>query len=180
MDKTVSPAKSSLNFGILFGIIMILEFVISYVADLDPQKNRSVGIITSVMNYMVLPVIFIVLGSLSYKKNHNGGYISFSEVLKIGISITVLAALLFSLFNAGFNYVFPEFVEKSMSQIREVMLEQNPNMTEDQVENALMMTKKFMNPLISIPLTIAMYAFFGLLWSLIVGAFVKNDKPSGY
>jgi hypothetical protein len=41
------------------------------------------------------------------------------------------------------------------------------------------MMKKFMNPLI-VPVTIAMYSFIGLLYSLIVGAIVKNANPQSF
>jgi len=37
------------------------------------------------------------------------------------------------------------------------------------------MSKKFMNPVFSIPLTILMFAFIGLIYSLIIGAIVKKD-----
>jgi hypothetical protein len=41
----------------------------------------------------------------------------------------------------------------------------------------LTMMKKFMNPLIVFPVTLAMYSFIGLIYSLIVGAIVKNENP---
>jgi hypothetical protein len=31
MEKSVSPAKSGLVYGVLFGVIMVLEFVIMYI-----------------------------------------------------------------------------------------------------------------------------------------------------
>jgi hypothetical protein len=60
------------------------------------------------------------------------------------------------------------------------MLKQNPSMTSDQLETGLSMMKKFMNPLIVFPVTIAMYSFFGLIYSLIIGAIVKNAKPQSF
>jgi hypothetical protein len=56
------------------------------------------------------------------------------------------------------------------------MLKQNPNITSKEMEIGLAMMKKFMNPLIVFPVTIAMYSFIGLLYSLIVGAIVKKCK----
>jgi hypothetical protein len=39
------------------------------------------------------------------------------------------------------------------------------------------MARKFMNPLIVFPVTLVMFSFIGLFYSLIVGAIVKNEKP---
>ena len=64
-----------------------------------------------------------------------------------------------------------------MKITRQVMLQQNPNMTSEQAEMAISMTKKFMNPAIVIPATVAMFSFMGLIFSLIIGAFVKNENP---
>jgi hypothetical protein len=37
-----------------------------------------------------------------------------------------------------------------------------------------------MNPAVAIPFTIAMYAFLGLIYSLIVGAVMKKENPQSY
>ena len=73
--------------------------------------------------------------------------------------------------------IFPEFVEDIMKKTRQVMLQQNPNMSSEQAEMAISMTKKFMNPAIVIPATVAMFSFMGFIFSLIIGAFVKNENP---
>ena len=61
-----------------------------------------------------------------------------------------------------------------------VMLSSDSNMTEDQVEMAIGVTRKFMSPYIAIPSTMAIYAFIGLIYSLIVGAIVKNDRNQSF
>jgi len=50
-------------------------------------------------------------------------------------------------------------------------------MPEEQVEMALSWTKKIMSPAIGIPVTIVMYAFLGLIYSLIIGAITKKENP---
>ncbi|RZJ55792.1 MAG: DUF4199 domain-containing protein [Flavobacterium sp.] len=177
MDKNISPAKSGLMFGVLFGTIMVLEFVIMYVIGMKSLVNSSAGIVVNLANYLVLPILFIFLGCNNYKKNINNGFISFSECLKIGVSITVIAALVYGIFNVIFNFIFPEFINEMLEISKMGMLKQNPNMTDKELEMGLGMVKKFMNPLIVFPVTLVMYAFFGLIYSLIVGAIVKNEKP---
>ena len=177
MDKAVSSTKSGLQFGVLFGVIMIFEFVISYILDIDPSTNKSFGIVVNFLNFLILPVLFIYLGCDNYKNKLNSGFITFGECLKIGVSICVIAALLYALFSAVFGLIFPEFMEDVLRKTRNVMLEQNPNMPEEQVEMALSWTKKIMSPAIGIPVTIVMYAFLGLIYSLIIGAVTKKENP---
>ena len=48
-------------------------------------------------------------------------------------------------------------------------------MTEDQIETAISITKKFSSPLFSVPTTLLMFSFLGLIYSLIIGLIVKKD-----
>jgi hypothetical protein len=177
MDQKVSPSKSALQYGALFGVLMVLEFVIVYVMDIDPISNPTTGIVINTLNYLIFPVSIITFGSVNFKKNLNNGFVSFGECLKIGVTICLIAGLIYGVFSAVFNMIFPEFVEEIMKKTRQVMLQQNPNMTSEQAEMAISMTKKFMNPAIVIPATVAMFSFIGLIYSLIIGAFVKNENP---
>lgn len=177
MDKNISPAKSGTMYGVLFGVIMVLEFVIMYVIGMKSLVNSSVGVIVNIANYLVLPLIFIYLGCNHYKKDINNGFISFSECLKTGISITVIAGLVYAIFSVIFNLIFPEFINEMLEISKEGMITQNPNITSQELEMGLSMVKKFMNPLIVLPVTLVMYSLIGLIYSLIIGAIVKNDKP---
>lgn len=180
MEKNVSPAKSGIVFGVLFGVIMVLEFVIMYVIGMKSLVNSSVGVIVNFANYLILPVTFIFLGCNNYKKNINNGFISFSECLKIGVSIVFIAAIIYAAFSVIFNFIFPEFVDEMISISKEAMITKNPEMTSEQIEMGLSMVKKFMNPLIAFPFTLAMFSFIGLIYSLIIGAIVKKEKPQSY
>jgi len=180
MEQKKSPSKSALQYGVLFGILMVLEFVILYVMDIDPITNPSAGIVINTMNYLVFPVSIITIGCLNYKKKLNEGFISFGECLKIGVTICLIAGLIYGIFSVVFNMIFPEFMEEILKKTKQVMLQQNPTLTTDQLDMAMSMTKKFMSPALMVPVTIAMYSFIGLIYSLIIGAFVKNDNPQSF
>ncbi|MBP4141738.1 DUF4199 domain-containing protein [Flavobacterium sp. I-SCBP12n] len=177
MEKKISPAKSGLQYGVLFGVIMVLEFVIMYIIGMKALVGTSAGLIVNIANYLILPFVFIYIGCNNYKKNINNGFISFGECLKTGVSITFIAALIYAIFSIIFNLIFPEFIDEMISISRSEMIKTTPNITSEQLELGLGMIKKFMNPYIVFPATLAMYSFFGLIYSLIVGAFVKNQNP---
>lgn len=180
MEKTISPSKSAIQFGVLFGIIMILELVISYVFNVSPINNKGYGITINVLNFFLLPVGLILVGCNNYKNKINSGFISFGESLKIGVTICVIAALLYSIFSAVFNMFFPEFVQEVIAQTKQTILHDNPEMPKEQLDMALSMTEKMMSPVFAIPITIIMYAFIGLIYSLIIGAIVKKERPMGH
>ncbi|KVV15387.1 DUF4199 domain-containing protein [Flavobacterium sp. TAB 87] len=177
MIKNVSPANSGLLYGVLFGVIMILEFVVMYVIGMKSLVNTSAGAIVNIANYLILPLFFIYLGCNNYKKNVNNGFISFSECLKTGVSIAFVAAFIYAAFSVIFNLVFPEFINEVLYISKQDMISKNPNISSKEVEMGMSMIKKFMNPLIVFPVTLAMYSFFGLVYSLIVGAVLKNNNP---
>lgn len=176
MKKKISPAKSALLFGVLFGLIMIFEFVIMYVIGMKSLVNSNVGLTVNIANYLVLPILFIFLGCQNYKNNINNGFISLGESLKVGISTTFLAAFTYATFNVIFNIFFPDFINEMVDISKDAMISKTPNLTAEQLEEGMIMIKKFMNPFIVFPVTLAMYSFFGLIYSLIVGTIVKNDK----
>jgi hypothetical protein len=177
MERSVSPGKSGLLYGVLFGVIMILEFMIMYIIGMRSLVGTSAGVIVNIANYLVLPLVFIYLGCRNYKKNLNNGFISFGESLKVGVSITFIAALIYALFSVAFNFIYPDFINVMISISKDEMVKKNPNISSTEMEMGVSMIKKFMNPLIVLPVTLAMYSFFGLIYSLIVGAVVKNDNP---
>lgn len=172
-----SPVKFAMQFGILFGVIMILQFVIAYSMNIDPVSTPVYGTIINVLNYFILPIVLIAFGCNNYKKA-NGGYISFGQCLKVGVIICVIAALIYSIFSTVFNLIFPEFMTEMLEKTKSVIISQNPDMSQDQLDIAMTWTEKFMNPAIMIPFTLLMFAFIGLIYSLIIGAIVKKDKPA--
>ena len=176
MEKSISPSKSGISLGALFGVIMVLEFVIMYIIGMKSLVDTSFGLIVNISNYLILPILFIYLGCNNYKKNINNGFITLGESLKVGVSIAFIAAIIYALFSIIFNFIFPEFIDEMLSISKESMLKKNPEMTSEQLEMGLSMIKKFKNPLIVFPFTLAMYSFLGLIYSLIIGAIVKNEK----
>lgn len=174
--STPSAMKPALQFGILFGVIMVLEFIIGYSMNIDPATNKGFGWTINILNYLLLPPVLIAMACNSFKTASNG-FITFGQCLKIGVVVCVIAAVIYGVFFSIFTLIFPEFVPELMEKMKSAMIAQNPDMPQDQMDMAISMTEKFMNPAILIPVTILMYAFIGLIWSLIVGAIVKKEKP---
>jgi len=180
MSEITSPAKSAVQYGVIFGVIMILEFVIPYAMGLNLMENKTLGLVLNLLNYLFLPIILIYIAVNNYKTNINGGFLSFGQALKTGVTVTVVAGLIVGVFTIIFNMIFPEYMVEIMETTKKMMVEQNPNMTQEQLDMSVAMMEKFSSPFIAAPVTVAMYAFIGLIYSLIIGAILKNDRPEGY
>jgi len=176
--KKPSLGKSTLPYGIIYGAILLLEFVASYALELNSQDNRAAGIVMGLFNYLILPVLFIFLACNNYKNKLNGGYISFSEALKAGVAVCVMAALVSSVGTSLLYLVIPDAKDQILEQTK-ISLASQPNMNADSLKMALKMTEIFMRPYVLIPFSILVNAFMGLIMSLIVGAIVKKDNPYG-
>lgn len=177
-NTALTPAKSAVQYGVIFGIIMVLEFVIGYVMDFDPISDPWFGTLINFLNYLILPVALIIIG-IKHFKQHHAGFISLSQCLKIGVIICIIAGLIYALFFSLFITIFPEFVDDLISKTRSVMLK-TEGMTDEGMEMALSWTRKFMSPMFAIPATLLMFAFIGLVYGLIIGAIMKNKKPEVY
>jgi hypothetical protein len=131
----------------------------------------------NVLNYFLLPILFISLACQQFKKG-NGGFASFGQCLKTGVVACVIGALIYGVFYAVFVTIFPDFIPETMEKVRSITLQKSPDMPQKQLDMILSWTEKMMQPLFAVPITLVMYSFLGLIWSLIVGAFVKKDQPA--
>ena len=167
-EQRLSPGKFSINYGIILGVIFILINVILYVTGMALEGKQW----PQYLYYLIFPTIIIY--AISQYKKKNANVLSVGDALKTGVIIGVISAIVYILYSLIFNYLIdPGFMEDVMNITRDKMLE-NPNLTEDLVEQQMKMVKMFMNPFIGSAFWIAMSAFFGLLYGLIAGLVMKN------
>lgn len=178
ITKKPSLAKSTLPYGIIYGAILLLEFVASYSLGLNSAENKGVGILMGIFNYLILPLLFIFLACNNYKNKINGGYITFGESLKAGVATSVISGLISSIGSSLIYLLIPDAKEQILEQTR-VSLAVQPNMTAESLKMAVEMTEVFMRPYILIPFSILISAIIGLIFSLIIGAIVKKENPYG-
>jgi len=164
-------------YGVVFGIVMVLEFTIAYVMNIDPASHPMVGTMMNTLNYCILPILFISLACQQFKKG-NDGFASFGECLKTGVVVCVVGALIYSVFYAIFVTIFPDFIPETMEKVRSITIQKSPDVSQKQLDMILSWTEKMMHPIFAVPITLIMYSFLGLIWSLIVGAIVKKDRPA--
>lgn len=169
-NEKPKAGKFALNYGIILGLFMVTIAVVLYVTGMALEGVQWPNFIY----YIIFPIV-VIYGISQYKKS-NANILSLGDAIKVGLAIAVISALVYVVYGLLFNYVIdPEFMAQAMEVAKEKMLE-NPNITEEQVEQSIKMVEMFSNPLIGSAFWLAMSAFFGLIYSLIGGLVMKNDN----
>lgn len=170
-STNVTPGKHAVSYGIILGVILILISIIMYVTGMALEGTQW----PMYLYYLIFPIT-LILAIKSFKKE-NGGFLSISEALKVGMAAAVISAIIFLLYSLVFNYLIePNWSEQVIDATRDKMNEMG-NLTEAQVEQSLEFVKWGANPLIGGAIWLAMSAFFGLIYSLIAGAIMKQKRP---
>lgn len=165
-----SPGKFAVNYGVILGLVMIVISVVTYVTGLALEGAQW----PAVLYYLIFPVV--ILYAISQYKKLNANLLSLSDALKVGVLIGVISAIVYVIYSLIFNYIIdPDFMKQIQDVARDNLVEQNPEMTEEMVENSMKFVEMFMNPAISSAFWIAMSALFGLIYSLIGGLVMKKE-----
>lgn len=162
--------KFSWTFGLLLGLATIAFSVMLYSMDLHYEQGWGVRSIN-----LVLMVAAIILAIIQYKKA-NSGFLKIVEGVKLGAGIGLVAAILGLIWYALLtNFIEPDFFDKSMEIAKVKVLEDNPQMTDEQWDQGVEMQKKF--SWMAYPIVIILNIIIGLIIGVIVGAIMKNKRP---
>ncbi|WP_026449703.1 DUF4199 domain-containing protein [Aequorivita capsosiphonis] len=173
--QKASIKKIALNYGVLLALLSIVLQVISYVLDAHIDRPWWLTVVQ-----LAISIGVIVYGIKAFKTG-NEGFLTLGQALKTGVAISLIAGVIAVIFNYIFmNYIDPDFIEKAMAFSREQMIEQNPNMSQEQLENAMEISSKFMSPGIMSAFAIISTLFFGFLISLVAGLIMKRNPPQPF
>ncbi|MCT8341038.1 DUF4199 domain-containing protein [Flavobacteriaceae bacterium TK19130] len=172
-NQKASVKKIALNYGLILALGTIGVSVIVYVLDMHLDQSPW----QSLANFLIM-LACIVLGLKAFK--HEGdGFMSLGDALKTGLAISLVAGLIGSIFTYIFVTVIePDFVTQMLDVTREKMIEDNPNMTQEQTDMAMEMTSKFMSPWIMFAMGLIASLFFGFIISLVAGLIMKQNRPT--
>lgn len=169
--QKLQARKFILNNGIILGVVTILISVILYVMNLHITKSWIGG----TLNFIAM-IVVIVYGINEYKKS-SGGFLSLGQALKIGVGIALVAGILGTIYQLIFiNVIEPDFMDKMMQIQYDQMIETNPDMTQDQIDMSMEISKKFTSPWVTSAFAIVGSLFFGLVISLVAGLIMKKES----
>jgi len=170
--QEVSVKKIALNYGLVLALLSIAVNVIAYVTDNHLDRPWWVSVLGAAV------LIGVIVYGLKAFKIENSGFLSLGEAIKVGLAISLIAGIVGALYNFIFiTYIEPEFVNQMLDTARAQMIEQNPEMGQEQMDMAIGISEKMMQPSIMFALGIIGSLFFGFIVSLISGLIMKNNRP---
>jgi hypothetical protein len=169
-EQKQSVIKSALMPGIYLGIILIIYSLILYLLDIEQQSG---------WNYLSILWMAGMLfwAMITTRDKTLNGNISYGKAFGVGFWTGLFAAII----SAIFTYIFvteinPNFAQEILTKAEEQMLQQNPEMSDEQLEMALSMTEKFTSPVMLTVWALVMNVFFATVLSLIISIFVKREE----
>jgi hypothetical protein len=171
-EKKQSAISNGLNFGLITGAVVIVFSLILFL--LNQHMNRGLNWIS----YLFI-LGGMIYGTLEFRKKHSDGFLTYGQAFSSCFWIGLFAGLLTTVYSYVFiTWIHPGFITEMMDLSRQQMLEARPDMPEDQVEQAMEISSKFMSPgaliIIGLITNIAMSAILGLLAAI----FLKKEDPS--
>lgn len=171
-QKPTSAFIAAFMPGIYLGLALIVFRLVLFLLDVDMESYVNFSI------YVVL-AIGLFWGIVNYRDVHRQGLISYGGAFGSGFAIGLYASVLLGIFTYFFvQYIDPSLVEQVMIKAEEGMLDQNPNMTDEQIEQALSMVEIFSSPVMLAVMGFIYNVVISVIFSLIIAIFAKREDRS--
>lgn len=172
-NKTLSSKDIIVNYGLILGFATVILSVITYLLNMPLE----IGWISGLLGIIIM-ISIIVIGIKKFRANNNQS-LSLGEALKIGLGIAVIGGIIASIYQLIFlTYIDPEYITRVQELQLEKALEQNPDMSDEQIEMIKKMGETTSSPWISFAGALIGNLFFGFIISLIGGLILKRDNPN--
>ena len=142
MENQPSTIKSTiLQFGTMLGVISVVFGLMIYFLDMHYTQETSIGIVSIVISLGV-----IVLAQYNYR-NENEGFLSLGEALKIGLGVALISGIIGVTYQYLLvNFIDPDTIPKMMEITKNKLMDDNPEMSQEQLDQIISMQEKFTTP----------------------------------
>jgi hypothetical protein len=167
-QKNTSVLVNALIWGSIIGLVSVVYSVILYM--LDQTLNRTLGYVG-----LIILIAGLALAMKSYRDNVLDGILPFGKAFGFGMLIVLVSAIIGGIYGyLLYTVIDPDLMGKMADMQAEQMLERG--LTEDQVEQALEVSKRFMTPVFIFISGFIVNVLMGTVLSLIIAAIFKKDE----
>jgi len=171
-QKNTSTFAAGLMPGIYTGLALIVFRLILFLLDVDNESSWNYTI------YAVL-ALGLYMGIVNYRDNYLNGVMSYGKAFGSGFAIGLISSLIMGIFTYFFVvYIDTGLIAEIMLKSEESMLTQNPNMTDEQVDQALKMVSIFTTPVMMSVMGFIVNLITSVILSLIIAIFAKREDRS--
>tara|TARA_B110000240_G_C13281323_1_gene360197 strand:+ start:136 stop:657 length:522 start_codon:yes stop_codon:yes gene_type:complete len=166
--------KFAMNYGAYLGLALVVVSFLVYLFGLEEQKS----ILPSLLNNFLM-IGAIVYSITSYRDKFNKGFISYSNSLKLGTSVVFFASVVLAFYTFIFvTFINPDYLLNIINIAEQEILNSNPEISDEELDMALTMTQKMLQPQWMSTLSVLGGTFMGFFYSLIVSFFVKKENEN--
>ena len=160
-----------LHYGTILGLISIAFALMIFFLDLHYAQENSV----SLVNYGI-SVLVLIIALSDYRKNSNG-LLSLKDSIKMGMGVFLISSFYVSVYTIILiNFLDQETLTKSLEVTEMKILEQNPEISEDQLDQILSFQEKFSTPFVIVTVLIIFSLISGFFSSLILCLILKKSR----
>lgn len=171
-EKTRSVSSNALYYGLITGAAMILYGLVMFL--LNQHLNKTLGYV----GYVFL-VGGMIWGTLEYRKTYAGGFIPYGKAFKSCFMIGLFAGILSAIYMFIFaQFIHPGLMNEILDASRQTMMTDYPNMSDEQMEQALAISAKFMNPWMLAIIAFLSHLVIAAIVSLILALLLKKEDKS--
>ena len=166
--------KFAMNYGAVLGLCLVALAVIMWSIGIDDKQSFIPGLLNN-----GLIIAFISYAIIQYRDINNNGLISYASSLKLGTTIAFFSSVIFSFYSVIYIlYINTEVLNEVMKLTEQTMLEAQPEISDNDLDLALQMASKFMQPHWVMIMGMLSGTFMGFLYCLIISIFVKKEDPN--
>ena len=173
-NEKMSAGRVALNYGLILGVVFIVYSLILYLVDVPIESLQYFNWVS----YVFL-IIAMVLGITNYRDKYAGGLITYGKSFSTGFLIGLYASIIGAIYSfIYFSYINPGIVQEMMDARIIEMMEQNPNMNDEQLEMAQAWMERFMSPVMMAVMGLIVNVIASLIISLVVSIFTQRKDKS--
>ena len=171
-DQNLELKKYISQYGALLGGISVVFGLMLFSMDMHYQNETSTTIVS-----LVLTLGVIVFAQYSYRKD-NEDFMSLSQGIKMGLGMGAVSGLInVAYFLVLSNVLDPEMMSKALEMGMNQFLDENPEASQDMINQVESMQEKFSGPIISSSFLIIASLLTSFVISLITGLILKRNRP---
>ena len=172
MNDKPSSAKLALKWGGILGIALIVYSTLLYTLG----QTANTGLSSLIY---VLIAAGLTLGIRDYKML-NGGYLSIGEGVGLGALLSAVSGLLSSAYSVIYTTIIDPGIREQMANQMRAKLEEQGNLTDEQIDQAMEITQKFQTPGLQFLVGVLGSIFIGVIFSLIISAIMRKKRANPF
>ncbi|MCX6246990.1 MAG: DUF4199 domain-containing protein [Bacteroidetes bacterium] len=170
-EKQTSLGLHTLIYGVGTGVALIAFTLIMYVTNL--YMNTTLGYVS-----FLIMMGGMVYGSLQYRKVQLKGFMTYGQAFSTNFLIGLFAVILSTIFFFFYiKYINTGLIDEILAQVRAKMEAKAGTMSQEQMDQAMSWTEKFMTPVWMIVWGFLANIFWATIFSLLIAILLRKKDP---